>query len=81
MISGFRIGRGSIHALAFLLMPPLSWSAEPAAQSREQIERIVKEYLLKNSEIIRQASEVLAAREKGTKQAAVASALSQSSCS
>lgn len=76
MISGFRIGRGSCHALAFLLLfPPLSWSAEPAAQSREQIERIVKEYLLKNPEIIRQASEVLAAREEATKQAAVAKAL------
>lgn len=74
-ISTVRSARATLVLATLLWVPLLSWSAEPAAQSREQIERIVKEYLLKNPEIIRQAGEVLAAREEAAKQAVLAKAL------
>ena len=63
-------------ALAVMTLPV--HAADLSPEMRGQIEAVVKSYLLKNPEIIRDASAVLAAREEAEKAAAVAKALAGS---
>ena len=63
-------------ALAMVTLPVQAADLSP--EMRGQIEEVVKSYLLKNPEIIRDASAALAAREEAEKAAAVAKALAGS---
>ena len=63
-------------ALAMVTLPVQAADLSP--EMRGQIEEVVKSYLLKNPEIIRDASAALAAREEAQKAEAVAKALAGS---
>ena len=58
--------------LAASALPATVHAAQLSPEMRGQIEEVVKSYLLKNPEIIRDASAALAAREEAEKAAAVA---------
>ena len=63
-------------ALAMVTLPVQAADLSP--EMRDQIEGVVKDYLLQNPEIIREASQVLAEREEADRLAAAARALADS---
>jgi len=73
-----RILRSLIVCFGLAVMTLPVQAADLSPEMRGQIEAVVKSYLLKNPEIIRDASAVLAAREEAEKAAAVAKALAGS---
>jgi protein-disulfide isomerase len=71
----------SLSASVFLTAAALTTivhAAQLSPEMRGQIEGVVKDYLLKNPEIIREASQLLAEREEAERMAAAAKALARS---
>lgn len=64
--------------LAASALPAIVHAAQLSPEMRDQIEGVVKDYLLQNPEIIREASQVLAEREEADRLAAAARALADS---
>jgi protein-disulfide isomerase len=75
------LGRSLTSLIVFCALAAVTQplqAADLSPEMRGQIEAVVKSYLLKNPEIIRDASAVLAAREEAQKAEAVAKALAGS---
>jgi protein-disulfide isomerase len=75
------LGRSLTSLIVFCALAAVTQplqAADLSPEMRGQIEALVKSYLLKNPEIIRDASAVLAAREEAQKAEAVAKALAGS---
>ena len=64
--------------LAASALPATVHAAQLSPEMRGQIEGVIKDYLLQNPEIIREASQVLAEREEADRLAAAARALADS---
>lgn len=71
---GRTLGTAALLAAAILVLPPAAAHAMDAAE-RQAIEGVVRDYLLKNPEVILQAVEGLRAREKAEESARAKQAL------